>query len=376
MKTLIPDFPERLLVPPRTFCQMGALSLVPEECARFGLRGVLLYGRALEQRMATWTQLVEAHASRISFVPFRYRSAFEPTLQDVSDLIRLSRENQAEFICAVGGGSILDVGKAAAGLFHASMPPAYYQANHPLMEQGIPFIAVPTTAGTGSEATVNSVLLNEELGEKLSIRDDSFMARSVILDGDLLLGQSREAIAHSGLDAWVQGVESYLSRHATRYSQTLSLQGLFGVLEHLPPFYETNGAKHALPLLLASHRIGLAFAASRLGMIHGLAHPLGSIYKKPHGSVCASALLPALSMNQALAPERYHALCQGLTRDVRDISDELLAKLSYVSPFKGAEIVNPEAIIRATIQSGSTQASPFSVTQVEVEKLLMEIFKK
>jgi alcohol dehydrogenase class IV len=298
----------------------------------------------------------------------------EPALEDVQTLITYARDKEAEFICGIGGGSILDLAKAAAALFYAPNKPVYYLYGNPLERPGIPFIAVPTTAGTGSEATVNSVITNPVQWEKLSIRDDRMIARTIILDGELLEGLPPSVIAESGMDAFTQGLESFLSNQATDFTRELALRGLDLVARQLMPVYQGAQGQAAGELLLGSCLIGMALTTSRLGVVHGVAHPLGVYYNMPHGKVCAACLVPALKLNRPVIEADYRLLSERLGNDLTVYAEETIRKLGIINPFKGKPVLERERIIDYAMASGSTKANPLKIGRAEVEKLLDDIF--
>jgi alcohol dehydrogenase class IV len=265
--------------------------------------------------------------------------------------------------------------KAAAGLFFAAKPPAFYQEGGALEKTGLPFLAVPTTAGTGSEATPNAVIVNREKRSKLSIRHPSFLPQKIILDPGLLAGQPRAVFAHAGLDAIVQGYEAFTSKNAVPQTDRLAFRALSLLNEHFLPALENLSPPRAEAMLLASYLAGEALAAARLGVIHGLAHPLGVIYGLPHGLVCAACFPAALEFNRPALGAKYETLCQLAGADFESRVGELISKTGIGEPFRGKPLEEKEKIIRETLESGSTAANPRPVTRPDVERLLSKIFR-
>jgi alcohol dehydrogenase class IV len=298
----------------------------------------------------------------------------EPTLREVSDLIEVARQHQADWIAAIGGGSIMDLAKAATALIHAPHPPAHYHDGAALPDTGLVFIATPTTAGTGSEATLNSVLTNETTGVKKSIRSPCMMARVVILDPALLAGCPPAVVAASGMDALTQAIESYTSRNATWLSDTLALQAVRLIATHLEDVYRDSGSPGAGPLLYGSYLGGVALSFARLGVVHGLAHPLGALYHVPHGAVCAACLPHAVELNRAAFGTKYDSLSQTVGGDLLEFIRGLMLRLAMPSPFSGKMLREKDLIIRETLASGSTKANPKPITQADVEWLLEKLF--
>ena len=367
-----PILPETLILPEKTVRGPGSvLGLLPE-CARFGRRGVLVYGGSLASG-ATMTALLGRAPDGVAVLPFRHGGG-EPTLAQVAALLDAARTHQADWIAGVGGGSVLDLAKAAAALFHASRPLAEYHDGRPIEKPGLTFVAVPSTAGTGSEATVNSVLTNERTGAKKSIRAIGMMARVVILDHALLQSCPRPVIAHSGLDALTQAIEAFTSRNATWLSDQLALQGLSLVAANLEAVHADPGAPRAEPLLTGSYLTGVALSFARLGVVHGIAHPLGSLYHVPHGLVCAVCLPHALELNRDSFGNKYETLGRALGGDPIARVRELSRTLGIVSPFADQPLRAKEAIVAEALASGSTRANPKTIDRRDIEWLLDRLF--
>ncbi len=366
-------FPKETCLPPKILYQKGCLAELAKETAPFGPRGIIVHGASFEKKGLKET-LVESFRSSKLAPEFFCRAQGEPTLEEIERVIRKGREVRANWIVGIGGGSVLDLAKAAAGLFHAKEQPAYYQEGGELREKGIPFIAVPTTAGSGSEATSNAVIINPEKKVKLSIRHQDFLARKVLLDVELLQGLPFSVMCQSGMDAWVQAYESFISKYATWFSENFALKAIQLINRHLIPAL-TNGREEDLNgLLLGSFFSGIAFSHSRLGVIHGIAHPLGVLYGVPHGLICSVCFAPSIKLNLPVIRQKYEVMSQTVGMDLLKRVTGVLAELKISSPFKGKAILEKEMILRETLKSGSTAANPKPVTPEDVLFLLDEIF--
>jgi alcohol dehydrogenase class IV len=367
------EFPQEVLLPQKTIFRKGAASReLAEEALEFGSRGLLVHGSSLERNGSKGKILRQFPSS--STVECFCRRGGEPTLDEISAVIKKAKAIEAKWIIGMGGGSALDLAKASAGLFHATREPAFYQEGGALKERGIPFIAVPTTAGTGSEATPNSVIINREKKAKLSIRDKSFLARKVILDIELLRGLPSSVMSCAAMDALVQGYESFISKNATWFSENLALKAIGLINENILPACESSADEHLAALLIGSYFAGIALASSRLGVIHGIAHPLGALYDVPHGLICSVCLIPSIKLNRSAMGEKYDSMSGLVGMDFSERVEALLAALEIVSPFRGMEVTEKEKIIRETLDSGSTAANPKKVSREDVEYLLNEVF--
>ena len=369
-----PTFPQETFLPARVFFKKGCISDLAREVAEFGSCGIIVHGVSLE-KSGLKEKIAEDFKKAGLTADFFCRPQGEPTLAEISDVITQGHAAKAAWVVGIGGGSVLDLAKAAAGLFHAKEQPAYYQEGGTLKEKGIPFLAVPTTAGSGSEASLNSVIINPEKKVKLSIRHSGFLARKVILDPDLLKGLPFTVMCHSGMDAWVQAYESFISKNSTWFSENYALKAIQLISRHLVPALNAGREEDLAGLLLGSFFSGLAFSHSRLGVIHGLAHPLGVVYNVPHGLICSLLFAPSIKLNlEAMGNQRYAIMSQAVGMDLLQKVHELQKTLKITSPFKGKPVPEKETIIAETLKSGSTAANPKTITREDVEYLLKELF--
>ncbi|MBU9889061.1 MAG: iron-containing alcohol dehydrogenase [Candidatus Omnitrophica bacterium] len=366
-------FPKETHFPPKVLYHKGCLEELAGETAPFGPRGVIVHGISLEK--SGLRDGVAGSFERGGLeASFFCRGHGEPTLEEISQVIQKGRSLNADWIIGIGGGSVLDLAKAAAGLFRAQEPPLYYQEGGVLRERGLPFIAVPTTAGSGSEATPNAVILNPGKKLKLSIRHPDFLAKKVLLDVTLIQGLPFSILCQSGMDAWVQAYESFVSKHATWFSENLALKAVRIFDRHLLPALAHGREEDLDALLLGSFFSGVAFSHSRLGVIHGIAHPLGALYGFPHGLICASCFVPSLKLNLPAIRQKYEIMSQAVGTDFLTRITDVLRELKIVSPFKGKPVLEKEFIVRETLRSGSTAANPKPVTADDVHFLLDELF--
>ncbi len=363
--------PAHLLLPPETRKQCGAATTLLNACAEFGPRGMLVCGHSLETsgRLATMGDALTADADvRVWLHP-----GGEPTLAQLEALLADARAHNPAWIAAVGGGSVIDIAKAAAGLLHAPEPVLAYHDGAPIPPSRTPFIAAPSTAGTGSEATSVSVLTNSDTQVKKSIRHPSFMARLVILDPDLLSGCPAAVVAASGMDALTQAIESYCSRGATWLTDMVALKATALIHGSLAAVFEGDAEKQD-DLLTGSYLAGIVLSNARLGVVHGLAHPLGARFQTPHGLACAVCLPHALAFNREAIPEKYDRLSETVGMDIHAYACAMLARLQLQSPFPGKEIKDPDAFVAETLASGSTKANPRTVTVTDVHWFLHQLF--
>jgi alcohol dehydrogenase class IV len=364
--------PEIMLLPPTTLVGNGRVRELLSRCSSFGDRGVLIHGKSLNVGGAL-EAILQAKPKGLSLHVSQHCGG-EPTLDQLQSLLIDARAFDAQWIAAVGGGSVLDIAKACAGLYHCINEPVFYHNGGAFERPGLPFIAVPTTAGTGSEATPNAVLTNVKGQSKKSIRDDSFTPRLVILDAELLKTCPKNVIACSGMDAFTQALEAFTSRKTTWLSDQFSLKGLTLVAQNLTAVFKESSSPAAKDLLTGSYLAGIGLSMARLGVVHGIAHPLGMIYHQPHGLVCAACLPHAITLNREAFGAKYAVISEALGDDLLNVVTRLNKELGIVSPFKGKSIPRRDSIIAEALASGSTAANPKTITAADIDWLLDQLF--
>lgn len=226
----------------------------------------------------------------------------EPHVEDLRSGVESARAFGTEAVVALGGGSVLDLGKAIAALAPSGADPLDHLEvvgkGLPLSGPGLPCAAVPTTAGTGAEATRNSVLSTGTV--KVSLRGPQLMPRLCLVDASYAVGAPFDLTAWTGMDALTQLVEPLLSRFANPLTDALCREGIPLSVRALPvALADLENPQARSDLALASLLSGMALANARLGAVHGLAAPLGGLFPCPHGAVCARLLVPAWKVNVA-----------------------------------------------------------------------------
>jgi alcohol dehydrogenase class IV len=249
-------------------------------------------------------QPIAAALSRRGVSVHSFPVSGEPSVELVRAAASTARSLRVDAVLAVGGGSVLDAGKAAAALASNGGDPLDYLevvgAGRALRQPSLPFVAVPTTAGTGAEVTRNAVLSVREPRVKASLRSPFMLPRLAIVDPDLLSGAPAEVIISSGLDALSQLIESFVSSRANPLTDALAREGIRRSARALPLAARQGlGTRSDLreDLALASLSGGLCLANAGLGAIHGFAAPAGAMFDAPHGAVCAALLPHVLDVN-------------------------------------------------------------------------------
>lgn len=291
--------------PPLVVFGAGSLDRLGELASRLGRRAWLVTGAGALERAGVVTRAIERLAAAGISVA-RQSVAGEPDTATADRGAREAKVAGCDLVVGLGGGSALDAAKAVACLLGNGGEALDYLEvvgrGRPVTKPSVPFVAVPTTAGTGSEATRNAVLADAASGVKASIRHESLLPRVALLDPALTHSLPPEVTARTGLDAIVQLVEPYVSKRDHPMVDALALEGLRRAAPALPRAYADGGdAEARADMLLASFWSGLALAHAGLGVAHALAGPLGGAFPVPHGVACAATMPYAMAANLAAA---------------------------------------------------------------------------
>jgi alcohol dehydrogenase class IV len=305
----------------------------------------------------------------------------DPPLSTVDDLISRLRASQADAVLAVGGGSVIDAAKAAAALAPiagATVSP-YFHGELAIPCRGLPFIAMPTTAGTGAEITRNAVLTDPEAALKTSLRSPYLVPTVAVIDPELTVSLPPAETAASGLDALTQAIESYLSIGANAVSSALAKQAVVYLMNGLPDAYRDGANRTARGQAAEGSMLGaLAFAQSGLGAVHGLAHPLGALLGLPHGVVCAILLPHILAWNAPACIRRCETLAKALGLNTADnlvmAVSELCGNLNVPAGLRefGLKKSQFNHIVKHC-RSGSMKCNPRPMSDGDVRQLLTRL---
>lgn len=308
-----------LQLPQRIIFGAGTADSVPEAAAGYGGRILIVTG-ANPDRLSAVLDALTASASESVVV----RVAAEPTLADARNAAEAGRGIAAEVVVAIGGGSVIDLGKAAAMLLGNGGDPLDYLEvigrAAPITQPSLPFVAVPTTAGTGSEVTANAVLSSPQDRVKASLRSPFMLPRLAVVDPALTVACPPPVTASSGMDALTQCLEPYVSHRANPVTDGWARIGLLSAGRGLRTAYRAgNDLDARTDMALASVMGGLALANAKLGAVHGFAAALGGMADVPHGAICAALLGPVCRANLAVAPQpvahRYTDIARWVTGD-------------------------------------------------------------
>ncbi|MBN8247830.1 MAG: iron-containing alcohol dehydrogenase [Verrucomicrobia bacterium] len=365
----------------------GRLSELGNVARSWGNRALLVTGTRPEPG-ARVTQLLRD----AGVTSHRYPVTGEPTVAAVTEAAMAARAHHAELVIAIGGGSVMDAGKAIAALVTNHGDPLDYLevigAGQPLLVEPLPFIAIPTTAGTGSEVTRNAVLGSPAHRIKVSLRSPRMLPKLALVDPELTLDLPESLTATTALDAITQLIEAAVCLGAHPMTDTLCREGLLRAVEALPRAVRDGSNLEArTDLQFAALCSGLALANAGLGAVHGLAGPIGGRFHAPHGAVCAALLTPILQANlgalRARDPRgpgliRLRRVAHWVTGRRDATAEDLIPALqALITPLKvpsltrlGVDVADFPELIRQARRSSSMQGNPVVLTDSELLEAL------
>lgn len=382
--------------PGRIIFGAGEFANIPQYCADLGPRALIVTGGSSLRESGDLKRL-EDMLREAGIETLISSVASEPTVSMIDGMVREAWKFSPAMVVAVGGGSVLDAGKAVASLLANNDSESgsvldYLEGvgrGRPILKTSVPLIAVPTTAGTGSEVTRNAVITADDRTFKKSMRHARMRAQIAIVDSDLMLSAPSSVTAASGADAQAQLIEAYLSLRATFMTDGFALDGISMVSDALEESVNDGsdaGARGAMAM--AAMLGGIALDNAGLGAVHGLASPIGAFFDIPHGVICANLLpvITRMNIDTALRARRSDEHASDILErcvevaslltddeecepyDLPDYLDDQLFRLEL--PSLGAFGVTSKDIPRIVenCRGGSMKTNPFELTDRELSK--------
>lgn len=397
-----PDFHKAFTIArlPRMVFGAGKLDDLPSLIQEFGNKALLVTGSHSFLNSNHWSRL-QAQLAQADIDWQHCTVQDEPSPKLVDDLVKQFFNFAPSVVVAIGGGSVLDAAKAVAGLLIQGNSVMDHLEGVgkgiPYAGPSVPMIAVPTTAGTGSEATKNAVLSERgEQGFKKSFRHECLVPQVAVLDPDLLSNLPPKLMAAQGMDALTQLIEAYVSTGANPFTDALALSGIQAVRDGLFAACEGEGESAAhgrASMLYAALISGICLAQTGLGSVHGLASPLGAYYPIPHGVVCGTLLAAATRVNisvmQARDPNnialaKYAVVAKVLSPDLPEMPpaeklEHLITALEHWQDRLAMPRLSTYGIpsqdfakIAANSRGGSMKTNPIELTDEELVLVLAE----
>ena len=316
----------------------------------------------------------------------------EPTMDHSEEGLKVYKEAQADFLVAVGGGSPMDAAKSIAVLSTNPGKISDFMGANKIPKPGAPLIAVPTTAGTGSEVTPFTIITDTARDVKMLIASPHIIPRVALVDPLMTLTMPQEITAATGLDALTHAIEAYVSIKAQPITDTLAIQAIRVIAANLRQAWSNGDNLEArINTMMGSLQAGLAFANSSVALVHGMARPIGAYFHVPHG-VSNAALLPTVMEFSVLGnPRRYADIAEAMGEIIEGLSlldaaylaAEAVERLNEdlkVPTLKGLGVDEKKlnSVVKQmaadAIASGSPGNNPRKATQEEIVELYRKAF--
>ncbi len=321
-----------------------------------------------------------------------YQVDKEPDVSILNSAVELARENKCEFVIGFGGGSVIDTGKAVAALLNNEGELMDYLevVGKGLPQKNIskPYLAIPTTSGTGSEVTRNAVIDVPEKKVKVSMRNAYMLPRIALVDPELILGLPKNVTATTGMDAFVQVIEPYVCNSPNPMVDMFCRDAIPRAAANLLLAYQDGSNIRAREnMAWVSLMGGLSLANAKLGAVHGFAGPIGGMYHIPHGAICACLLPAVMRVNienlKKMEPEspslkRYREISVWLSNDLKaEVEDgvifiDSLCKNLGIPRLHETGIKEKDfpSIVEKSKNSSSMKGNPVLLTDEDLTRIL------
>ncbi|MDZ7345795.1 MAG: iron-containing alcohol dehydrogenase [candidate division KSB1 bacterium] len=367
---------------------VGSKERLPQLAAAYGRRALVIHGVGIAEAAPILEQL-KIH--RIEYGLYAVHG--EPTVSMIKTALQRARTFNPDLLIGLGGGSAIDAAKAIAALYtNPGAPLDYLEVigkGRPLEQKPLPLIAVPTTAGTGSEATKNAVLRSEEHGVKVSLRHDWLLPVAAVVDPALTLTLPATVTAYTGMDALTQLIEPMVSLRANPFIDAICRAGLNGAMDALRRAVADGADFEAREKMsFAALCGGIALANAGLGAVHGLAGVIGGLFDAPHGAVCARLLPLVMEANLHALKERapdspalakYREIAVLLTSNPNAAAEDGCTAVNKLcgdldipklSTF-GMQIEQIPSVVAQAQKASSMKTNPIVLTEQELADILI-----
>lgn len=358
--------------PKRVLIGEGVLANLAQEMKDFPKKGIIITGGQSTKRSGTLDRVLKALDGFDCLVYDQVTK--EPSTAMVDVARAAARDFGAGFVIGLGGGSALDVAKATAGLYHLDTSTQACMDQKAFDKANIPFIGIPTTAGTGSEITLNAVLYSETTENKQSIAAPWFQAEIALVDSELTISMPASLTAATGMDALTHAIESYTSTVANEVTRAVALEAIEAIGKGLIAACQDGENRQArLQMAKGSALAALAFSQTGVGIAHAISHPLGAEFHIPHGVANAILLPEAIRFNRVEIESDYVKIAQALGMDdaeagIRDWLEKLPIPKTLVEA--GYERGREASILEKTFLSRSLKKNPRQASRDDVLALI------
>ncbi|WP_461205618.1 iron-containing alcohol dehydrogenase [Clostridium sp. DL1XJH146] len=291
----------------------GAIQLIPNEVQKLNVKKAIVVTDEILVKIGVVGKVLEVlDKANIEYCVFSDVKP-NPTVKNVNDAYQCLKENQCDFVVSIGGGSPQDTGKGVAILATNPGNIVDYEGVNKTKNKAIPIVAINTTAGTASEATINYVITDEERKVKMVIVDANSIATVAVNDADLMVGMPASLTAATGMDALTHAIEGYITKGATPFTDMFNLEAIKAISASLKDAVINGGDIKAREAMAYGQFVtGMGFSNGGLGIVHSMAHQLGGFYDLPHG-VCNAIILPYVTeYNVSEAGDKLRAVAEAM----------------------------------------------------------------
>lgn len=364
----------------------GKLREIGPIARELGTRPIVITGRDSKRAEPLLT-----HLRAQGIEPSIFSVVGEPTIETVTEGIALAKNENADCIIGFGGGSALDAGKAIAIMMTNGGELIDYLEvigrGQSLSKPSLPFVAIPTTSGTGAEVTRNAVIGSPQHRSKASLRSPHMLPRVALVDPELTLALPPHVTATSGMDALTQLIEPFVSARANPLSDALCREAIPRIARSLRVAFEENSRSAREDMALASLFGGLALSNAGLGAVHGFANPIGGMFSAPHGAICGALLPQVMTANLdalrsrrpgSMTESRYAEIARMLTGNptanpedgLRWIKD--LVRVLSIPSLRMLRVAEHdlEEIVSKSQKASSMKGNPIELTTSELRECL------
>jgi alcohol dehydrogenase class IV len=371
----------------------GSLAKTGEYATRYGRNALIVTDKVLAGLGITKPLEQVLKEAGMKIAVFSEVSG-EPTLSEVNQGLALCREQGCEVLVAIGGGSAIDTAKAISLMYHNQPPMSQYMGMEKVPSPGLPVIAIPTTAGTGSEVTRVTVITDEETDVKMMIASRFLVPRVAILDPELTLSCPKRVTAGTGVDALTHAIEAYISRKQQPLTDTMALSAIRKIYPNLERVWlNGNDLEGREQVLIGAMEAGLAFSNASVALVHGMSRPIGALFHVPHGISNAILLPMVMRFSAPQAMERFADIARAMGANTEGMTNEEAAELAVTMVEQLCEAlqlpslqelnIDPKKFMEAApkmakdaLASGSPGNNPRLASAEEIIELYKELVEK
>ena len=315
----------------------------------------------------------------------------EASLAQVQEGLNVLRAEGSDILLSVGGGSVMDTAKGIGCLATNPGNLRDYEGPEKFKNPPLPTVAIPTTAGSGSELSFGAVISDDERNYKFSFRSSMQIPKVALLDPELLKTTPPQLAAATGMDALSHGLEAYVSKWSNSMTDAYCRQNFYLVGKYLRRFVSNPAdVEAASGMLLASSMGSMAFNVARLGLVHAIGHPLGAKFKLPHGVACALLMPHVMEFNRAACPDKFEDIAIGLEGAIEEGSttkkaqsairavERLMDDIGIKADFSSYDITEEllSRIADETLSSGMQLTNPKDCNKKDILDILQRLFEK